>query len=351
MLALAMAGCGSNAQQGSGGDAGAVGQSAQKTITDCAGRQVAVPAQIDKVAEIHPMAAQSLVRLAGIDKFVAVDQVFSKIYLSDTATPYYTDEQRAALNALPVTAPFMKGADEEQLLSLKPDVIFTLTSDQKADQLQSDLGIPVVCVAKAPSDKAADSFRVVGQVMDNEQIGDQMADWWANTSSRIEADGAKAADGDKPTVMYVGKAGDIMAVPGKDSVYGTTIAEAGCKSVSDDLEEATNEAIDVTMEQMMNWNPDVIVCQTADEKDKIMSDPAWSALRAVKAGKVYVPLQYTGFDGWFSVLGSDWLNATVLHAGDASAQARLEQDMKDFYHLFYERDLTDAELAAVAQTW
>ncbi len=322
-----------------------------KTVVDCAGRTVEVPTKVGRTVALHPMATHVVWSLGGIDRLVAVDSVFSQLYLPDTATPYFSEEQREALSKLPVTPVWMKGADEEQLLQLAPDVIFTLTGDKNADQLQQDLGIPVVCLYKSPTEKVAESFEVAGQVLDNEDGAAKMADWWNGTQQRISEEVDGIPEDQRPTVMYVGKAGDIMAVPGKDSVYGTVIAAGGGRSVSDEIEDTTSEATDVTMEQMLLWDPDVIICQTADERDTIKASVEWSALRAVQEDNIQVPLQYCGFDGWFSVLGADWMATTLLHDGDADAEKALQKDMADFYDIFYGRELTEDELAEVATNW
>ncbi len=329
----------------------ASGSGATKKVVDCSGREVEVPVDVKTCAAIHPLATQIAYRLVGTDGLLTIDNVFEKVYLAENATPYYTDEEREAFSKLTVTTVWMKGADEEQLLALAPDVIFTLTQDQNADTLQADLGIPVVCLYKAPASKVPESFTVAGEVLNKQELAKQMADWWQGTEDRIAADIKDLKDEDKPRVMYVGKAGDIMAVPGKDSVYGSVIAEAGCVSVSDELEDTTNEAIDVTMEQMLLWDPDVIVCQTSDERDTILGSQEWSALRAVQDEEVFVPLQYCGFDGWFSVLGTDWLNATIVHEGDEAAHTQLIEDVRQYYEIFYGRTLTDEQLEQVATTW
>ena len=333
------------------GDAGKDGEAGVKTVTDCAGREVEVPTDVKTCVAIHPFATQIAYRLVGTDGLLAVDNVFTKVYLPENATPYYTEEEYKAFNALPVTTVWMKGADEEQLLSLAPDVIFTLTADTNADQLQKDLGIPVVCLYKSPASSVPQSFIVAGEVLNKQELAQSMADWWQSTEDRIAADIKDIAEEDRPRVMYVGKSGDIMAVPGKDTVYGSVINESGCVSVSDEVEDSTNESVDVTMEQMLLWNPDAIVCQTSDERETIMASEEWSALEAVKNGEVYVPLQYCGFDGWFSVLGTDWLNATVVHEGDEEYHKQLIDDMRDYYEIFYGRTLTDEELEQEATTW
>ena len=332
------------------GKASAAKDGATRTVTDCAGRTVEVPAQVNRVAELHPQAGQIVVRLAGADKLVCVDTVFSKAYLADsgTSSQNFDEQTLETLKALPVTNVFMKGADKEALVSYAPDVIFTLDGDGGADELQSTINIPVVCLAKSPVDKVLEAFKVAGEVLNNEADAQAMCDWWDVTSQRIADDVANLAADERPTVMYCGKNGEPLQVPGKDTIFARNIVDAGCTNVTDELSDTGNESIDVSLEQIIGWDPDYIVCATQNVVDAIMSNPDWASLKAVQNGTVVAPLRYAGFDGWFSVLGTDWLNAFVTRGGDAAYVDQLHQDMQDFFQIFYGTQLTNDQLQAVA---
>lgn len=347
---LALAGTGLARADEKKPDAAASGETI--TVTDCAGRTVEVPVGIERVAEIHPFAAQVVIALAGVESLVDMDMVFQSVYVADGVTPYYTDEERAALSELPVTMPWMKGHDTEALLAMDPQVVFTLTGDQEADTLQEELGVPVICLSKSPSDQVLQSIQVAGEVLGQQEKAQAMADWVSGVADRLAAEVDEIPEEERPLIMYAGKSGDIMAVPGIDSVFGQVVVAAGGRLASADIEDPTSEATDVTMEQMLLWDPDTIVLQTSDERDEVMESEEWSALRAVINGEVYVPLQYCGFDGWFATLGSDWLNYVLYHEGDDDALKQLQEDMRSFYDVFYNgRGLTDEEIVAEAKTW
>jgi len=321
------------------------------TITDAKGRSVEIPGTVSKVMCLHPFVTFGVWRLGGIDSLVSVDTVFKSIYIGDNCTPYFNDADKAALNALQVTNMFSKGVDAEQVMSLAPDVVITITGDPNCDSLQQTTGIPVICCAKSPVAKQGESFRTIGKIMDNEADGNAMGDMLDKITGRITKEVSALSDSAKPRVMYCGKSGDLLAVPGKDSVYGTVLDTAGGRSVSDELAETTNEAISVTIEQIMNWDPEVIICQTQAEQSTILGDAAWAGLTAVKDKKVYVPLQYCDVDGWPAVLGLDWVNYALLHGGDSSALRQVQDDMSDFYQLFTYKTLSNDELNQVAITW
>jgi ABC transporter, substrate-binding protein len=53
-------------------------------------------------------------------------------------------------------------------------------------------------------------------------------------------------------------------------------------------QEVQGNLKNISLEQVMAWNPDVLITgKSQSEVEKIMSDPAWSELKAVKNKKVY----------------------------------------------------------------
>lgn len=319
-------------------------------LEDMAGREVEVPKQVDTVMSLHPVPTYCAWRLGG-DKLINVDANFSKLYVADghiSAVDYLTQDAVAELAALPVTDTWMKGIDPEVVMSMHPDLILTLTQDTNADKLQEATGIPVFCIVKAPVTEQANSYRLVGKLLGNEEKGDAMGDMVQGILDRMDKEVSALAEADKTTVMFCGKSGDLYGVPGANSVYATTLKSGGGVNVSDELAQVDEESVDVTVEQMMLWDPQAIICQTVDEQNTLLTAPEWSGLSAVKNGRVYVPPQYVSCDGTQAVLGIEWVNYILYHDGDSAYLEQLHQDMSDFHSLFYDQTLTPEQLDALA---
>ena len=105
----------------------------------------------------------------------------------------------------------------------------------------------------------------------------------------------------------------------------------------------------VNIEQILIWNPDVIVIvpygqvQAAD----LLSDPIWAEVEAVKTGRVYkMPQLLFAWDTPIpeSVLGILWM-AGLFHPG------KIELDFAElaraFYREFYRCELKEEELSAL----
>jgi iron complex transport system substrate-binding protein len=277
---------------------------------------------------------------------VSVDSYFQR---SLKTHELYTDAEYERLSNLPVTGTYFNGLSIEQILELHPDVVITMLADKNIDKEQQQTGIPFFAVSKAPTSSYETTIRLVGEIVGQEKRADEMADFWAKTVRSVEDATAKATR--HPTVMYTGKNGGATSTPGKNTVFGSTIDTAGGQNVGDQLPSAfaSSESAAVSLEQVVNWNPDVIIASGAAAKNEIVTDPQWHALNAVEAGHVYAPRAFAGLDGLQAVLGMVWVQGVLLEGDDATAEAHLTSLMQSYYQLFYGHTLTAAQIAEPAR--
>ncbi|HEY0302370.1 MAG TPA: ABC transporter substrate-binding protein, partial [Rhizomicrobium sp.] len=107
----------------------------------------------------------------------------------------------------------------------------------------------------------------------------------------------------------------------------------------------------VSIEQVLTWNPDVIVTIDKDFAAGVQQDPAWSAVAAVKAKRVHLspkmPFGWVDFPPSVNrLIGLRWL-AKILYPD------KFPEDMtaltRDFYTMFYHRTPSDAQIAQVLE--
>lgn len=102
------------------------------------------------------------------------------------------------------------------------------------------------------------------------------------------------------------------------------------------------------MEQVISWNPDVIITGKAGEAEKNLAGPAWADISAVKNQKVYVnPKGVFGWDrnGVEELLQVQWAAAT-LHPelfGDLDIKGKVS----DFYTTYLDYQLTDDDIERI----
>src|SRR5581483_6761981 len=104
--------------------------------------------------------------------------------------------------------------------------------------------------------------------------------------------------------------------------------------------------VNVSFEQVLQWNPDVIVTLDPAFYESVFTHPLWRALPAVRARRVYLAPSLPF--GWFDrppsanrLIGVKWLLA-VLYPEHARIDLRAEA--RRFYRLFYHVQLSDAQV-------
>lgn len=103
----------------------------------------------------------------------------------------------------------------------------------------------------------------------------------------------------------------------------------------------------VSMEQVLTWNPDVLILGAESEPDLTMLP--WREMRAVQEKRILrVPAKpYDWMGRPPSVnrfMGLSWLAARLY---PQESGVNLHEEMKMYYHLFYHYDLSDAECDAL----
>ena len=102
----------------------------------------------------------------------------------------------------------------------------------------------------------------------------------------------------------------------------------------------------VSMEQLLLWNPDVIFSQYPEFLQTLKDNPQWQQLSAVKNGHVFL-IPNNPF-GWLDsppsvnrLLGVRW----VSHLVTGKPIAEFAKEVQTFYHLFYQIELTAEQVA------
>jgi iron complex transport system substrate-binding protein len=106
---------------------------------------------------------------------------------------------------------------------------------------------------------------------------------------------------------------------------------------------------EISLEQILAYDPDVVLVKETMVYARIRSDPRWRSLRAVREGRVLlIPSQpFNWFDrppSFMRLLGLRWL-AHALHPDRVPFDELAET--RRFYRLFLGVELTEADAAEV----
>ena len=97
------------------------------------------------------------------------------------------------------------------------------------------------------------------------------------------------------------------------------------------------------MEQILKWNPDVILFAPGSIYATVGEDSAWQGVTAIKEGRYYEvpngPYNWMGFPPSVQrMLGMMWM-AKLLYPD--AADYDLQAEVTEYFKLFYHTDLTD----------
>lgn len=106
----------------------------------------------------------------------------------------------------------------------------------------------------------------------------------------------------------------------------------------------------VSLELVLEWNPDVIITSSPEFYKNVYSDKSWQSINAVKNKQVYLSPQdpFNWFEsppGANTIIGIAW-TAKVLYP-DKFTDMNLNSLTKEFYSNFYHYNLTNSEVSNI----
>ncbi len=316
------------------------------TITDLAGRSVDIPSDVQHVAALVGPSYEKIFLLGSADKISVMPPFPKQMPWAAKIIPN--------LNKIPSMASF-QDPNVEELMKQKIDVVFFWDYPKPLEKM-AESGIPVVVTQPSTPEgqaQSVDQFRdmiknevsTFGSVLgpDAKARADAYNQYFDEKVERILKVTSTIPDSERPSVYYV-RGPDALTTHGKNSYTQWWVNLAGGKLVSSDITEMVPK---VSMEQVISWNPDIIVMGRVNSTSLIMNDPKWKDVSAVKAGKVYTNPEGVMYWDYSSegVLLLEYL-AKLFHP-DKFADLDMKTEIKDYYSKFYNYTLTDDEAGRI----
>jgi iron complex transport system substrate-binding protein len=311
-----------------------------REVVDSAGRKVQVPDRIERVMAAGPPASV-LVYVLAPQKLIGWNRKPSPAELPFLAPAVRNLPEVGRLTGRGGTASL------EAVMAAKPDVIVDFGSVNPtyislADRVQSQTGIPYLLI-DGRFNNTAQALRLLGSILGVDERAGELA-----TRAQAILDGvdhvvAAVPVGQRPRVYLAHRGG--LETGNRGSINTEIIERAGGRNVVD-AGGARGGIVDVSLEQVLKWDPDTIITTDAAFPAAVKADTAWAGVDAVKRGRIYVSpsLPY----GWIDLppslnrlLGLQWL-AGLFFPDRYKIDMRTEA--RAFYRLFYQVDLSDAQL-------
>ncbi|MDL2319292.1 ABC transporter substrate-binding protein [Eubacteriales bacterium OttesenSCG-928-A19] len=306
-----------------------------RTFVDSAGREVELPVDITRVAPSGAMAQIMLFALAP-DAFVGLASAWSpeaQEFLGD----YYS---------LPVLGQLYGSADLnlEALAAADPQVVIDLGEAKGSivedmGTLQEQIGVPAVHIDAATA-TFGDAYRTLGELLGLQERAEVLATYCEETYARAEEIMEKVSD-DRVNLVYC-LGSDGLNVIAKGSYHAEIIdmISNNLAVVDDPSSKGSGNPID--MEQLLLWDPEVIVFAPESIYAEVANDTAWKDLAAISSGH-YIEVPFDSYN-WMGFppsvqryLGLIWLcDAFYPEQSDYD----LYEEIAHYFDLFYHAELT-----------
>ena len=183
----------------------------------------------------------------------------------------------------------------EELAAMQPDLIIAdaLLHQGVADDLSSQLDVPIFAVRVASFDDVTAGLRKVGALTGNAEAGETAA---AELEAQLAAIQADLPDSG-PTVLVLVAAGQNQFIAARGNTYlGDILAQLGAENlVTDEPENFGYPGFsDYSLERIIERDPDVIITAsiggppgTPKTSDILKGVPALSSLTAVQQNRVF----------------------------------------------------------------
>lgn len=322
-----------------------------KVIVDNTGTEIELPAKIERVviSAIFPLPSVYCMYKGSTEGLVGMHPASMSAAKNSFLPRVFPD-------VVNVDTSFVQDnkVNVEQLLSLKPDVVFYSAANKEEKELYENAGIKAVAFSPSLAnfntiETYSKWIELLEQIFGEQSKAGELVAYGKDVENRIIEEVAEVKD--KPKVMVLFNYGDGKMMTSGSKFFGQYLIEtAGGINVASDLEGMAP----INMEQVYEWNPDIILITNfttvmpSDLIDNKIDGDDWSKVAAVKNKKVYkFPL---GMYRWFPA-SSDAPLALMWVAKNVQPELfkdiDLDKEIKSYYEKYYNITLTDEDVQSI----
>lgn len=224
----------------------------------------------------------------------------------------------------------------EKLMTLDADLVvdygnLSQNYQSMAQKVERISGVPFLLLDGSLAGTAA-QLRKLGQVLGVNERADFVAKRTAEILSDAREFGRSLGE---PLSFYFGRGATGLETGVTGSIHTEAIEQLGLKNVAKAGDY--RGLAKVSLEQLMAWEPELIISQDPAFIRHIRQDPVWGTLAAVRNQQVYwLPNKPFGWidspPGINRLLGMSYLRLLLSGADEQAKQALVKDFYRDFYH-------------------
>ncbi len=355
MLLFCLAACasGDNSTDGEEGNAEVNGDTI--TVVDHLGEEVVLPANVERIAiyDIYPIASVLSVFFNSAEKIVAMPEPSLTAAKNGLLKDLYPE-------ILSVETDCVSGAEinTEELMKLSPDVVFYSASNPAAGEALRNAGFAAVAISVNKWDYDCietlnNWIALFSEIFPEDAKADLVKEYSDKSYALVSERVATLSPEERARIFVLFQYSDTVMLSSGKNFFGQWWCDAiGAVNVAEELEQ--DNSVQVNMEQVYSWDPDVILvtnftqAQPEDIYQSTVGNDDWSGIKAVQQQRVYkMPLgiyrSYTpGADTPVTLL---WLAKTVYP--QLFEDIDVTQEAKDYYQAVFGVELTDEQIESI----
>jgi iron complex transport system substrate-binding protein len=334
---------------------------AWRNITDMGGRSVRIPQEVTRVLCTNPIGTVDVYML---DPTLLVGWNFKP----QAADAVFLDEATLEKPSLGVWMGAGSVPNAEEVLAARPDVLLCFWSIDEAgvrmaDSIAEEMRLPVL-LCDCNIERVVETYGFLAEVFGEAKV-ERVREFTSYFSERLDLIRAVVASVPEHELR------SVFLSEGKGGLQTDPVGSLHVQDALDllrtrnvvDLPGSEGQGMgmpNVSIEQIITWNPSAILVSEysmsdtakSDLYNEILTDRAWSVVPAVAQGEVY-QIPQSPFS-WFGrppsavrILGCLWLLERLYPNYVAEAGIDLKTEVRTFFSLAFRYDLSDTELSAL----
>lgn len=301
-----------------------------REIIDMAGRKVIIDDSITRVATVGSIPAiNSFIFALGKGESIVSGLNFAK----KEAWKYQQIFQPTLTNNIEIQG-VSREILMEPLIKLAPQVIFTM--DKATVEMLEKNNLPVVLLTWKDVEDVKKAIVLMGEIYHTEEKAKQYIAYFEDTIAKIAKN---TPTENQPKVLFASL--ETLSTP--HLIGEWWIKKSGGNSMSDN--GRTTEKYSFSHEQIIAWNPDILIVENKKDLQIAYEDMRFSTLKAVKNRQVYVaPIAAHKWSNRTSELPLMVIWAANIFHQNIKERFPINKEMKFFYKTFYGYEMSDDEV-------
>ena len=309
------------------------------TVTDSLGREVAVPVPANRIACLYAFTGHLVAMLGKAEQIVAVSNGLKRDVLLNTIYPSIgrtrVPKAQGALNV-------------EELVNARPDLVL-LSGDigrREGERIKLErFSIPYLVIDFTTIAEQQQAIAAIGKAVGAEEPVKAYIHYYNEVLDRLAAETADLA-AEQRMRLYQATTDPTRTVPGR-SLPVQWMRRIGIENLAAGLPRGGGNQVGI--EQLLLWNPEVIVANEPGVAEAMRANPQWATLRALRDRRVLqmpIGISRWGHPGSLETpLGALWIARAVYP--ERFATLDLATETRAFYRRFFHYEISDETVSRV----